>query len=87
TSNQWNNNTDAVACLNPPSQDSFVYGIYQNVEPLVTETNVINKYIYSLFWRFQQISTLAVCHYRIWTLAFFYSHCSHTEFSSSSWIE
>ncbi|RYR08117.1 hypothetical protein Ahy_B05g075667 isoform B [Arachis hypogaea] len=54
TSNQWNNNTDAVACLNPPSQDSFVYGIYQNVEPLVTETNVINKYIYSLFWRFQE---------------------------------
>ncbi|KAL1318218.1 hypothetical protein AAHE18_15G190300 [Arachis hypogaea] len=59
TSNQWNNNTDAVACLNPPSNGGFSYGIYQNVVPLTTETNVINKYIYSLFWGFQQISTLA----------------------------
>ncbi|MED6208910.1 hypothetical protein PIB30_049616 [Stylosanthes scabra] len=60
TSNQWNNNADANACLNPPSNGSgFAYGIYQNAVPLTTETNVINKYIYSLFWGFQQISTLA----------------------------
>ncbi|MED6157519.1 hypothetical protein PIB30_023905 [Stylosanthes scabra] len=54
TSNQWNNNADANACLSPPSNGSgFAYGIYQNAVPLTTETNVINKYIYALFWGFQ----------------------------------
>ncbi|XP_052722677.1 probable cyclic nucleotide-gated ion channel 20, chloroplastic isoform X3 [Vigna angularis] len=54
----WNNNTDAIACLNS-SPGGFQYGIYVNVVPLTTETSLINKYIYSLFWGFQQISTLA----------------------------
>ncbi|KAH1234034.1 putative cyclic nucleotide-gated ion channel 20, chloroplastic [Glycine max] len=57
-SDQWINNTDAVACLDP-SPDGFSYGIYENAVPLTIETNIVNKYVYSLFWGFQQISTLA----------------------------
>ncbi|XP_027359099.1 probable cyclic nucleotide-gated ion channel 20, chloroplastic [Abrus precatorius] len=54
----WSKNADAIACLNP-SPGGFHYGIYANAVPLTTETNVVNKYVYSLFWGFQQISTLA----------------------------
>ncbi|KAG4952698.1 hypothetical protein JHK85_046565 [Glycine max] len=57
-SDQWINNTQAVACLDP-SPDGFSYGIYENAVPLTIETNVVKKYVYSLFWGFQQISTLA----------------------------
>jgi len=51
-SDQWINNTDAVACLDP-SPDGFSYGIYENAVPLTIETNIVNKYVYSLFWGFQ----------------------------------
>lgn len=53
TSNQWKNNTDAINCLNPPSDGGFPYGIYELAVPLTIETNVVNKYVYSLFWGFQ----------------------------------
>ncbi|KAK7314722.1 hypothetical protein VNO77_33249 [Canavalia gladiata] len=72
TSDQWINNTDAIACLNP-SPDGFPYGIYENAVPLTIETNVVNKYVYSLFWGFQQISTLAgnlVPSYFVWEVLF-----------------
>ncbi|XP_061369863.1 probable cyclic nucleotide-gated ion channel 20, chloroplastic isoform X2 [Gastrolobium bilobum] len=59
TSDQWNKNKDAIDCLNPPPDGGFSYGIYQNAVQLTVETNVVNKYVYSLFWGFQQISTLA----------------------------
>jgi len=48
----WNNNTDAIACLNP-SPNGFQFGIYAYAVPLTMETSVPNKYIYSLFWGFQ----------------------------------
>lgn len=53
TSNPWINNTDAVACMD---SSGFTYGIYQSAVPLTIETNVINKYVYSLFWGFQVCS-------------------------------
>ncbi|KAL2334317.1 hypothetical protein Fmac_015530 [Flemingia macrophylla] len=58
SSYKWINNSDAVACLDP-SPDGFAYGIYLNAVPLTSETNIVNKYVYSLFWGFLQISTLA----------------------------
>ncbi|RDY01516.1 putative cyclic nucleotide-gated ion channel 20, chloroplastic, partial [Mucuna pruriens] len=58
TSALWKNNADAIACLNP-SSIGFQYGIYVNAVRLTTETSMVNKYVYSLFWGFQQISTLA----------------------------
>ncbi|RDY07745.1 putative cyclic nucleotide-gated ion channel 20, chloroplastic, partial [Mucuna pruriens] len=71
-SEQWINNTDAVACLEP-SSDGFPYGIYENAVPLTIEIDVVNKYVYSLFWGFQQISTLAgnlVPSYFVWEVLF-----------------
>ncbi|XP_061355809.1 probable cyclic nucleotide-gated ion channel 20, chloroplastic [Gastrolobium bilobum] len=59
TSEQWNNNTDAIACWNYPSNGTFVYGIYANAVPLTIRTDMVAKYVYSLFWGFLQISTLA----------------------------
>ncbi|XP_057446741.1 probable cyclic nucleotide-gated ion channel 20, chloroplastic isoform X2 [Lotus japonicus] len=58
-SEQWNNNTDAIACWGSPSTGSFDYGIYGNAVPLTTKTDMVTKYVFSLFWGFQQISTLA----------------------------
>ncbi|XP_027359097.1 probable cyclic nucleotide-gated ion channel 20, chloroplastic isoform X2 [Abrus precatorius] len=57
-SDLWNSNKDAIACLNS-SSGAFSYGIYANAVSLTVETKVINKYVFSLFWGFQQISTLA----------------------------
>ncbi|XP_058755122.1 probable cyclic nucleotide-gated ion channel 20, chloroplastic isoform X1 [Vicia villosa] len=45
-------------CLDS-SSGAFSYGIYANAIPLYIETSVVNKYVYALFWGFQQISTLA----------------------------
>ncbi|XP_061355806.1 probable cyclic nucleotide-gated ion channel 20, chloroplastic isoform X1 [Gastrolobium bilobum] len=58
TSALWINNTDAIACLDSGSS-SFSYGIYASAVELTTETKVVNKYVFALFWGFQQISTLA----------------------------
>ncbi|XLT95186.1 hypothetical protein HN873_016848, partial [Arachis hypogaea] len=60
TSAGWINNVEAIACLNPSSKASngFSYGIYANAVPLTTETDLVNKYLYALFWGFQQISSL-----------------------------
>ncbi|KAJ1410152.1 RmlC-like jelly roll fold [Sesbania bispinosa] len=72
-SSQWNNNIDAMNCLNPPSEGGFPYGIYDAAVPLTTETNMANKYVYSLFWGFQQISTLAgnqTPSYFVWEVLF-----------------
>ncbi|XP_040866349.1 uncharacterized protein [Glycine max] len=59
SSNQWNNHIDAIACWNSSSGGSFAYGIYANAVPLTTQTDMVIKYIYALFWGLQQISTLA----------------------------
>ncbi|RDY01515.1 putative cyclic nucleotide-gated ion channel 20, chloroplastic, partial [Mucuna pruriens] len=55
----WNNNTDAIACWSSSSGGSFAYGIYANAVPLTTQTDMVDKYVYALFWGLLQISTLA----------------------------
>ncbi|XP_027357339.1 probable cyclic nucleotide-gated ion channel 20, chloroplastic [Abrus precatorius] len=70
---QWNNNTDAYNCLNPPPQGGFQYGMYAPAVQLIIETNVVNKYVFSLFWGFQQISVFAgnqVPSYFVWEVLF-----------------
>ncbi|CAI8593376.1 unnamed protein product [Vicia faba] len=69
---KWANDKGANACLNS-SSDAFSYGIYTYAVPLTIETRVINKYVYALFWGFQQISTLAgnqVPSYFVWEVLF-----------------
>ncbi|KAK4428166.1 putative cyclic nucleotide-gated ion channel 20, chloroplastic [Sesamum alatum] len=70
TWDQWKNNNDSIACF---GQSGFAYGIYQNAVDLTTHQNIITRYIYSLFWGFQQISTLAgnqVPSYFVWEVLF-----------------
>lgn len=55
----WLNNTNGTDCLQGANSSVFTYGIYSTTVPLTTTHSVITKYIYSLFWGFQQISTLA----------------------------
>ncbi|XP_045817190.1 probable cyclic nucleotide-gated ion channel 20, chloroplastic [Trifolium pratense] len=72
TAPQWRNNTRANDCLNPTS-GVFAYGIYGSAVQLTIETRVINKYVYALFWGFQQISTLAgnqTPSYFVWEVLF-----------------
>lgn len=54
---EWQNNPNASACFS--KNGVFQYGIYQNAVDLITEDSVVTRYLYSLFWGFQQISTLA----------------------------
>ncbi|XP_058762219.1 probable cyclic nucleotide-gated ion channel 20, chloroplastic [Vicia villosa] len=54
----WRADLGAENCLNVTSGD-FSYGIYANALPLTVQASVTSKYIYSLFWGFQQLSTLA----------------------------
>ncbi|XP_074338802.1 putative cyclic nucleotide-gated ion channel 20, chloroplastic [Apium graveolens] len=53
---KWKDNTNATACFGP---GNFNYGIYVQAVSLTTGSNLPMRYIYSLFWGFQQISTLA----------------------------
>ncbi|XP_011035549.1 PREDICTED: probable cyclic nucleotide-gated ion channel 20, chloroplastic isoform X2 [Populus euphratica] len=67
--NNWKNNTNASACFTP---DVFSYGIYVQAVNL-TGKNTITRYTYSLFWGFQQISTLAgnqIPSYFVWEILF-----------------
>ncbi|CAJ1952239.1 unnamed protein product [Sphenostylis stenocarpa] len=57
-SDLWSENVNATACMNATS-GAFAYGIYVNAVQLTIETNVVEKYVFALFWGFQQISTLA----------------------------
>ncbi|XP_010549021.1 PREDICTED: probable cyclic nucleotide-gated ion channel 20, chloroplastic [Tarenaya hassleriana] len=66
----WRNDSNAVACF---QEDGFSYGIYLKVVNLTSETSLSKRYIYSLFWGFQQISTLAgnqVPSYFVWEVLF-----------------
>ncbi|KEH26823.1 cyclic nucleotide gated channel protein [Medicago truncatula] len=68
----WSEDKSADACLNATS-GAFSYGIYGNAIPLTIETKVINKYVYALFWGFQQIITLAgnqTPSYFVWEVLF-----------------
>ncbi|CAA2941822.1 Hypothetical predicted protein [Olea europaea subsp. europaea] len=53
---QWKNNINATACF---WDGSFPYGIYKQAVNLTTRESATTRYVYSLFWGFQQISTLA----------------------------
>lgn len=46
----WKSDVNATACF---GQDTFDYGIYQNVVNLTTRHNVVTRYVYSMFWGFQ----------------------------------
>ncbi|KAK1287698.1 hypothetical protein QJS10_CPB19g01623 [Acorus calamus] len=68
----WQTEQNSTKCFDT-SSDFFKYGIYQQVVLLSTEQNVVTRYIYSLFWGFQQISTLAgnlVPSYFVWEALF-----------------
>ncbi|XP_024641834.1 probable cyclic nucleotide-gated ion channel 20, chloroplastic isoform X1 [Medicago truncatula] len=68
----WSKDKGADACLNATS-GAFSYGIYANAIPLTIETKVINKYVYALFWGFQQVMTLAgnqTPSYFVWEVLF-----------------
>ncbi|KEH26828.1 cyclic nucleotide gated channel protein [Medicago truncatula] len=54
----WSDDKGADACLNSTS-GAINYGIYANAVQLTIETTVAKKYMYAVFWGFQQIITLA----------------------------
>nr|XP_043631320.1 probable cyclic nucleotide-gated ion channel 20, chloroplastic [Erigeron canadensis] len=56
TWNDWKQNVNSTACF---EEDSFPYGIYVKAVNLTAESSIIRRYIYSFFWGFQQISTMA----------------------------
>uniref|UniRef100_A0A0E0HMJ9 Cyclic nucleotide-binding domain-containing protein n=1 Tax=Oryza nivara TaxID=4536 RepID=A0A0E0HMJ9_ORYNI len=67
----WLNNSDLTGCFDTKS-GNFPYGIYQQAVLLTTEPG-LKRYIYSLFWGFQQISTLAgnlIPSYFVWEVIF-----------------
>ncbi|KAG5233817.1 cyclic nucleotide-gated ion channel family protein [Salix suchowensis] len=70
---KWTHNSDASKCFQTGGPTTgFDYGIYAKAVNL-TGKNVITRYIYSLFWGFQQISTLAgnqVPSYFVWEVLF-----------------
>ncbi|KAG6673155.1 hypothetical protein I3842_16G097500 [Carya illinoinensis] len=68
--NTWKNNKNASACF---TKDGFSYGIYEQAVNLTTKRSIITRYTYSLFWGFQQISTLAgnqTPSYFVWEVLF-----------------
>ncbi|KAG2661908.1 probable cyclic nucleotide-gated ion channel 20, chloroplastic [Panicum virgatum] len=70
---QWFNYSGAAACFNTGNDATFQYGIYEQAVLLTTENSAVKRYIYSLFWGFQQISTLAgnlVPSYFAWEVLF-----------------
>ncbi|CAN6253107.1 unnamed protein product [Urochloa humidicola] len=70
---QWFNDSGAAACFNTGNDGTFQYGIYGQAVLLTTEASAVKRYIYSLFWGFQQISTLAgnlVPSYFVWEVLF-----------------
>ncbi|XP_030938981.1 probable cyclic nucleotide-gated ion channel 20, chloroplastic isoform X2 [Quercus lobata] len=70
TWNSWKGNDNATACF---TEDGFHYGIYLSAVNLTTEHSIVTRYIFSLFWGFQQISTLAgnqTPSYFVWEVLF-----------------
>ncbi|KAH7529419.1 hypothetical protein FEM48_Zijuj05G0182100 [Ziziphus jujuba var. spinosa] len=66
----WIDNINATSCF---STNGFPYGIYIQAVNLTMEKSVITRYVYSLFWGFQQISTLAgglTPSYFVWEVLF-----------------
>ncbi|KAJ4959999.1 hypothetical protein NE237_019909 [Protea cynaroides] len=68
---KWRYNANATDCFSKDGH--FNYGIYIQAINLTTEPSIITRYVYSLFWGFQQISTLAgnqVPSYFVWEALF-----------------
>ncbi|KAK1423607.1 hypothetical protein QVD17_18912 [Tagetes erecta] len=67
----WKQNENASACFD--EDGLFPYGIFAKAVNLTAENSIITRYIYSFFWGFQQISTLA-CNqtpsYFVWEVVF-----------------
>ncbi|EXB62298.1 hypothetical protein L484_022186 [Morus notabilis] len=66
----WKNNVNSSACF---TEEGFPYGIYNRAVNLTTQNSIITRYVYSLFWGFQQISTLAgnlTPSYFVWEVLF-----------------
>ncbi|KAJ3695955.1 hypothetical protein LUZ60_001332 [Juncus effusus] len=69
---EWIDYPNSTNCLDPTT-NQFEYGIYNQAVLLTTKHSVVTRYIYSLFWGFQQISTLAgnlVPSYFVWEVLF-----------------
>ncbi|XP_043715932.1 probable cyclic nucleotide-gated ion channel 20, chloroplastic [Telopea speciosissima] len=67
----WKDNANATDCFSEDGRFSF--GIYIQTVNLTTEPSILTRYVYSLFWGFQQISTLAgnqVPSYFVWEVLF-----------------
>ncbi|CAN8258977.1 unnamed protein product [Cochlearia groenlandica] len=52
----WKHSESVGSCF---QEDGFTYGIYLKAVNLTKQSNYFERYSYSLFWGFQQISTLA----------------------------
>ncbi|VVA98022.1 unnamed protein product [Arabis nemorensis] len=52
----WRESASVNACF---QENGFTYGIYLKAVNLTTQSSFFTRYSYSLFWGFQQISTLA----------------------------
>ncbi|WOK94280.1 hypothetical protein Cni_G02982 [Canna indica] len=68
---KWLNDSTSAACFT--TEGDFKYGIYEQAVLLTTKRSAVKRYIYSLFWGFQQISTLAgnlVPSYFVWEVLF-----------------
>ncbi|XP_027348202.1 probable cyclic nucleotide-gated ion channel 20, chloroplastic [Abrus precatorius] len=73
TWSSWINDTSSSACFQ--KDGGFNYGIYAEAVGLIAinDSVFIQKYVYSLFWGFQQISTLAgnlTPSYFVWEVLF-----------------
>ncbi|XP_058108459.1 probable cyclic nucleotide-gated ion channel 20, chloroplastic isoform X2 [Magnolia sinica] len=55
----WKTNENASNCFDTTDRGRFSYGIYKQVVLISTKRSIVTRYVYSLFWGFQQISTLA----------------------------
>ncbi|KAL6635208.1 hypothetical protein ACP70R_027879 [Stipagrostis hirtigluma subsp. patula] len=70
---EWVNDAASTACFDTGDNATFPYGIYGQAVLLTTQPSAVKRYIYSLFWGFQQISTLAgnlVPSYFVWEVLF-----------------
>ncbi|XP_074587660.1 putative cyclic nucleotide-gated ion channel 20, chloroplastic [Curcuma longa] len=68
----WVNHSNSTSCFDTDN-GNFRYGIYEQAVLLTTRPSVVQRYIYALFWGFQQISTLAgnlVPSYFVWEVLF-----------------
>ncbi|PKA55630.1 putative cyclic nucleotide-gated ion channel 20, chloroplastic [Apostasia shenzhenica] len=55
--NEWINDSSSSSCFT--TSGDFQYGIYEKTVVLTTDYRMLRRYLYALFWGFQQISTLA----------------------------